>query len=245
MNILTRDTLPNFGAWLAESRITGGVLLVDKGLDWTSFDVVAKLRGITRIKKIGHAGTLDPLATGLLIVCCGPMTKRISEFQEQTKSYQAVVKLGATTKTDDREAAEENILDTSNITEASIYAALEQFRGDIEQIPPMFSAIKKNGVPMYKLARKGEEIERDVRHVSVYKLDVTALEMPFVTLNIECSKGTYIRSIARDLGAVLGVGGYLTALRRTHIGAFDVANAVGVADISHAASVLAESLKTI
>jgi tRNA pseudouridine55 synthase len=243
MNILTRDTLPKFGAWLDESRLTGGVLLVDKGMNWTSFDVIAKLRGITKIKKIGHAGTLDPLATGLLIVCCGPMTKRISEFQEQTKAYQAVVKLGATTKTDDAEAAEENIQDTSHLAEASIHAALEQFRGNIEQIPPMFSAIKKNGVPMYKLARKGEEIERDVRHVSVYKMEIVTLEMPFVTVNIECSKGTYIRSIARDLGTVLGVGGYLMGLRRTHIGAFDVANAVGVADISDAANMLVGSLE--
>lgn len=244
MNILTRETLPQFGTWLEESRLTGGVLLVDKGLDWTSFDVVAKLRGVTRIKKIGHAGTLDPLATGLLIVCCGAMTKRISEFQEQTKAYHAVVKLGATTKTDDAEAEEENIQSPQHITEASIRTALEQFRGDIEQIPPMFSAIKQNGVALYKLARKGQEVERAVRHVSVYNIHITSVAMPFVSLTIECSKGTYIRSLARDLGAVLGVGGYLTSLRRTHIGNFDVANAVTIPDITQAATVFADTITT-
>lgn len=206
--------------------------MIDKDMDWTSFDVVAKLRGITKIKKIGHAGTLDPLATGLLIVCCGTMTKQISTFQEQTKRYTTRIKLGATTKTDDAEAEEENVQSTDHLTEASIHEALKKFTGEIAQIPPMFSAIKKNGVPLYKLARKGEEIEREARHVTVYRLEVVSIEMPVLTLNIECSKGTYIRSLARDIGTELGVGGYMAALRRTHIGDFSVENAITIADIA-------------
>lgn len=231
MNLLTTGTLPQFGTWLQESRSAGGVMLIDKEEDWTSFDVVAKLRGITKIKKIGHAGTLDPLATGLLIVCCGAMTKQISGFQEQTKAYRAVVKLGATTKTDDREAEEEQIQSVEHLTEARIHEALGQFIGEIDQIPPMFSAIKKNGVPLYKLARKGQEIERAARCVSVYGIDVVAISLPEITLDIRCSKGTYIRSLARDIGSALGVGGYLAGLRRTSIGDFRVEDAVRVSEI--------------
>jgi tRNA pseudouridine55 synthase len=231
MNILTASTLQDFPTWLETSRQAGGVMLIDKSLDWTSFDVVAKLRGITKIKKIGHAGTLDPLATGLLIVCCGAMTKQISTFQEQTKQYLANVKLGATTKTDDAEAEEEHIMATEHITKASIHEALKKFIGDITQIPPMYSAIKKNGVPLYKLARKGQEIEREARHVTVHSIRAASIDLPALVLDVECSKGTYIRSLARDIGAELGVGGYLTGLRRTAIGDFSVENAVTIAQI--------------
>ncbi len=231
MNILTQSTLANFDAWLETSRTAGGVLLIDKEKDWTSFDVVAKLRGITKIKKIGHAGTLDPLATGLLIVCCGAMTKQISTFQEQTKAYQTVVKLGATTKTDDAEAEEEHLQSTEHLTELSVAAAVQKFVGEISQIPPMYSALKKNGVPLYKLARKGVEIEREARLVRVYSIEMVSVALPLCTLDIECSKGTYIRALARDIGAELGVGGYMADLRRTAIGDFSVNDAVTIPQI--------------
>ncbi|TAE30534.1 MAG: tRNA pseudouridine(55) synthase TruB [Candidatus Kapaibacterium sp.] len=231
MNILTQSTLANFDAWLETSRTAGGVLLIDKEKEWTSFDVVAKLRGITKIKKIGHAGTLDPLATGLLIVCCGAMTKQISTFQEQTKAYQTVVKLGAITKTDDAEAEEEQVQSTEHLTEAGVVAAVQKFVGDISQIPPMYSALKKNGVPLYKLARKGIEIEREARLVRVYGIETLNITLPLCTLNIECSKGTYIRALARDIGAELGVGGYMADLRRTGIGDFSVNDAVTMPQI--------------
>lgn len=233
--ILTRQALAGDGlydAWLSTLVEAGGVALVDKGKDWTSFDVVAKLRGIVRMKKIGHAGTLDPLATGLLIVCFGKMTKSINDFQEQTKAYRAVVKLGATTKTDDAEADEENVTTLEMLTSEQIKSVLSGFIGDIKQIPPMFSAIKKNGVPLYKLARKGQEIEREERSVSIYTIDVESLALPFCTINITCSKGTYIRSLARDVGAALGVGGYLADLRRTSIGGYSVDDALTISEIS-------------
>ncbi len=238
--ILTREaqTQPAlYAAWLEGLSTIGGVALVDKGKDWTSFDVVAKLRGITRLKKIGHAGTLDPLATGLLIVCLGKMTKSINDFQEQTKGYRAEVKLGATTKTDDAEAPEENITHTEHLTEDQIQSAIGQFVGEITQIPPMFSAIKKNGVPLYKLARKGQEIEREARHVRIDAITVESLAIPHCNLHITCSKGTYIRSLARDIGSELGVGAYLADLRRTSIGAFSVNDALTIQEISelHAA----------
>lgn len=240
--ILTRDVLSEpeyYRQWLEDLPTVGGVALIDKGKNWTSFDVVAKLRGITRIKKIGHAGTLDPLATGLLIICFGKMTKSINEFQEQTKIYRAVVKLGATTKTDDAEAPEENNTGTEHLTREQIDSILEQFLGEITQIPPMFSAIKKNGVPLYKLARKGQEIEREARHVRIDAIETESVTVPFCTLNVTCSKGTYIRSLARDIGSALGVGAYLADLRRTGIGTFSVQNAVTLQEISelHSASI--------
>lgn len=233
--ILTREVLTDgaaYSVWLSALSETGGVALVDKDKDWTSFDVVAKLRGIVRMKKIGHAGTLDPLATGLLIVCFGKMTKSINDFQEQTKAYRAVVKLGATTKTDDAEAPEENIVETNGLTHAQIQDVLSGYVGNIKQIPPMFSAIKKNGVPLYKLARKGHEIEREPRSVSIYSIEIESIALPLCTLHITCSKGTYIRSLARDVGSALGVGGYLADLRRTSIGDFSVDNALRISEIS-------------
>jgi tRNA pseudouridine55 synthase len=234
IRLLTKATLADYADWLrdaTDANSAGGAMLVDKSKDWTSFDVVAKLRGMTRIRKIGHAGTLDPLATGLLIVCVGKATKSINEFQEQTKGYRAVVKLGATTKTDDAEAVEEHITPTEHITNEQIAAVVQSFIGAIEQIPPMFSAIKKNGVPLYKLARKGQEIEREPRRVTIDAIVIDSIKLPFVTLTITCSKGTYIRSLARDIGERLGVGGYLTDLRRTSIGAYSVDDAFTVADV--------------
>ena len=232
--ILTKQTAEHFAEWLAGIPEHGGVALIDKDKDWTSFDVVAKLRVITRIKKIGHAGTLDPLATGLLIICLGKATKSIQSFQDQTKMYRAVVKLGATTRTDDAEAGEEQVRDCSHLRREEIEAAVQSFTGPIQQIPPMFSAIKKGGVPLYKMARKGKEIEREPRAVVIESIDIQDISLPLLTLDITCSKGTYIRSLARDIGESLGVGGYLADLRRTAIGRYHVDDALRIADIPQA-----------
>jgi tRNA pseudouridine55 synthase len=237
-HILTQSTLSSFAEWRSLIADYGAVALLDKDRNWTSFDVVAKMRGLAQTRKVGHAGTLDPLATGLLILCFGKATKTIDEFQAQQKSYHAVVRLGATTATDDAEAPEENIAEPSKIaalTLESATQAVERFVGTIEQVPPMYSAIKKDGVPLYKLARKGKTLELAPRTVSIYAAPILAFEPPFLTLSVECSKGTYIRSLARDIGAALGVGGYLHSLRRTSIGAFSVQDAVRIADVMAAA----------
>lgn len=232
--ILTKSTLDRYEEWLADAHESGGTLLIDKEKDWTSFDVVAKLRGIVRIKKIGHAGTLDPLATGLLVVCIGKATKTIDHFQGMPKIYRAVVKLGATTKTDDAEAEEENIRDWSLLQSEQVEQVVQSFTGDIEQIPPMFSAIKKNGVPLYKMARKGQEIERDPRRVRIESITISDVALPYLHIEVLCSKGTYIRSLARDIGEKLGCGGYLSSLRRTAIGPMSVDEAVHIGDIQEA-----------
>lgn len=230
--LLDATTLPQFDEWLLKAQESGGVALIDKQKDWTSFDVVAKMRGITRIKKTGHAGTLDPLATGLLIVCCGrAATKTIDTFQAQKKEYRAVVKLGATTKTDDAEGEEENIHPPDEILLKDIEEVLKEFHGEISQVPPMYSAIKKNGQPMYKLARKDIHVEIEPRNVIIHSLKIVNFQNPFITLDIECSKGTYIRSLARDIGAKLGCGAYMSDLRRTAIGDFRVENAVTIDQI--------------
>ena len=232
--ILTSETLSCLADWLEAIPGEGGVALIDKAAGWTSFDVVAKLRGLTKIRKIGHAGTLDPLATGLLIVCLGKATKTIQTYQDAVKRYEALVRLGATTKTDDAEGDEENQRPTEGIDEAAVAAALEQFSGEINQIPPMYSAIKKNGVRMYKLARKGLEVERSARPVVIHDLELLRWEKPEFVLDVTCSKGTYIRSLARDLGEELHCGGYLKALRRTAIGEYTVNKAVTLDQIAAA-----------
>lgn len=228
---LRKSSLEIADTWLEAARETGAAVLVDKESGWTSFDVVAKLRSLTKIKKIGHAGTLDPLATGLLIVCLGKATKQIEQFQGQSKRYEAVIKLGATTRTDDAEAPEENITETEAITAESITAATEQFIGEIEQIPPIFSAIKVDGQPLYKSARKGKTVEPRPRLVQIYGIAVRNITLPYIQLDVHCGKGTYIRSLARDIGALLGCGGYLHSLRRTAIGDYNVSDAVMISDV--------------
>lgn len=209
----------------------GHVFLIDKPLDWTSFDVVNKLRWNIRkaykVKKIkvGHAGTLDPKATGLLIVCCGKMTKQIDQIQAQEKTYTGTIKLGATTPTYDLESKENQHFNIDHLTEEIIHQTTQQFVGDLEQIPPMHSAIKKDGKRLYELARAGEEVELQPRKIHIKKFEITRIDLPFVDFEIECSKGTYIRSMAHDYGKALNSGGYLTALRRTKIGDFDVIDA--------------------
>lgn len=198
----------------------GQTLLFDKPKGWTSFDVVKKVRSTIRIKKVGHAGTLDPLATGLLILCTGKHTKQIQGIQDAEKEYETVFKLGATTASYDAELPEENLKDASHITIEAIEAALHNFRGAITQIPPIYSAVKVDGQRAYKAARKGKEIKLRERFVDVYEFELIdrGLEAPFFAARIRCSKGTYIRSLAHDLGQALGVGAYTAELKRTRIG---------------------------
>lgn len=209
----------------------GHVFLIDKPLDWTSFDVVNKIRWNIRkaynLKKIkvGHAGTLDPKATGLLLVCTGKWTKRIDEFQAQEKTYTGTIKLGVTTPTYDLESEEDQTFPTEHITEEIIHEATKQFIGEIEQFPPMHSAVKVDGKRLYELAREGQEIERKARKITIHNFKITTINLPFVDFEVNCSKGTYIRSLAFDFGKAINSGGYLTALRRTKIGDFDVINA--------------------
>jgi len=210
----------------------GRVLLINKPLTWTSFDVVNKLRYKLKMKKIGHAGTLDPLATGLLIICTGKMTKRIDEYQAQEKEYTGKFVIGKITPSHDLETPAEDIADVSAITDEQIHAAVKPFTGTIQQVPPMHSAIKVDGKRAYKLARKGKEVELKPREVTVSVFEITSIEKPVVSFRIVCSKGTYIRSLARDFGKTLGVGAYLSELCRTRIGEFKLENAVTLDEIA-------------
>lgn len=206
---------------------TGTVLLVDKPLTWTSFDALNKIRKQMHTK-IGHAGTLDPLASGLLICCTGKMTKQITEFQRQVKEYTGIIQLGALTPTFDLESAPEQFKPYEHLSETDIKDAVAQFTGDIMQVPPIHSAIKKEGKRVYELARKGQDVKLEPRPVTIHTFDITRIELPEVHFRILCSTGTYIRSLANDLGAALGCGGYLKALRRTKIGDFKVEDALTV-----------------
>jgi tRNA pseudouridine55 synthase len=209
-----------------ESFESGQVLLIDKPLRWTSFDVIQKLRKITRIRKIGHAGTLDPLATGLLIVCTGKFTKKINEYMAQEKEYTGTFTLGATTPTYDLESEPVNFKPIENITEEKIQSAIKNFTGEIEQIPPAHSAIKIGGTRVYELARQGKEVKLGPRKITIKEFVITKIEMPVVGFKVVCSTGTYIRSLAFDFGEALGCGAYLSSLCRTRIGEFSVTNAL-------------------
>jgi tRNA pseudouridine55 synthase len=204
----------------------GKVLLIDKPFEWTSYDVIRKLRKIINIKKIGHAGTLDPLATGLLIVCTGKFTKKINEYMAQEKEYTGTITLGAVTPTYDRESEPENVTSLNGITEEMIKEKTKQFTGEILQTPPIHSAIKQNGKPVYLMARKGMEVILEPRKVTIKEFEITNVELPVVSFKVVCTTGTYIRSLANDFGVALGCGGYLSELRRTRIGNFKVEDAV-------------------
>lgn len=211
----------------------GQTLLFDKPKGWTSFDVVRKVRNTIRIKKVGHAGTLDPLATGLLILCTGKHTKTIDQIQGQEKVYEVIFKLGAVTASYDAELPEENLLDASHIGAADIEAAMTHFRGEIDQIPPQYSAVKIDGQRAYKAARQGKRLELRSRQVHIYAfelLDQADVPPQCWAAHIRCSKGTYIRSLVHDLGQKLGVGGYIQELRRTRIGAYQVEDAWQITD---------------
>lgn len=205
--------------------MVGGVILVDKPYNWTSFDAVNSIKRIMHAK-IGHCGTLDPLATGLLICCTGKFTKKISEYQKLPKEYTGIVRLGAVTASYDRETKPEEFKPTEHIIPEMIAGAVAKLTGEIMQVPPIHSAIKKDGERAYDLARAGKEIVLQPRAVTIHEFEITKIEMPEVHFRIACSTGTYIRSIANDLGALLGCGGYLQELRRTKIGDFDVADAI-------------------
>lgn len=204
----------------------GKVLLINKPLHWTSFDVVRKLRSLVQIKKIGHAGTLDPLATGLLIVCTGKFTKKINEYMAQEKEYTGTITLGAVTPTYDLESLPEQQKDFSFVTDEMLHAATEQFTGDIQQLPPIFSAIKKDGVALYELARRGKDVELKPRSIHIKSFEIVSIELPLIYFKVVCGTGTYIRSLANDYGAALGCGAYLSSLCRTRIGDFKIDDAV-------------------
>jgi tRNA pseudouridine55 synthase len=203
----------------------GGVLLVDKPYRWTSFDAINQLK-INLRTKVGHCGTLDPLATGLLICCTGEMTKSISDYQRLPKEYTGVITLGAVTETYDLESQPQDEKPYLHITEEAIRAAALKFTGDIMQVPPGHSAIKKDGKRAYDLARAGKEVVMEPRPVTIGELEITKVALPEVHFRVLCSTGTYIRSLAHDIGQELGCGGYLSELRRTKIGNFSVENAL-------------------
>ncbi len=215
-----------------EDFLEGQLLLLDKPLNWTSFQVVNKLKWNIRKKyklkkiKIGHAGTLDPLATGLLLICTGKFTKKITELQGQVKEYTGIITLGATTPSYDLETEINQTFTTSHITQKLIIDAAKKFIGTIEQIPPIFSALKKDGKRLYEYARKGKTVEVKPRQVNILEFEITSINNLDVSFRVLCSKGTYIRSLAHDFGKALNSGGHLTKLRRTKIGDYSVNNAI-------------------
>ena len=210
----------------------GSVLLINKPLEWTSFDVVNKIRFKLNTKKVGHAGTLDPLATGLLIVCVGKMTKRIDEFMGLEKEYTGSFTLGQVTASYDLETPAEESGDVSHLTAEAIRAATTAFLGRIQQLPPAHSAIKIGGKRAYEFARKGKPVELATREVEISAFDITDIQLPRVSFRIVCSKGTYIRSIARDFGEALGVGAHLSSLCRTRIGPYTLEQATDINDLA-------------
>ncbi|MBO7224745.1 MAG: tRNA pseudouridine(55) synthase TruB [Bacteroidales bacterium] len=215
----------------------GGVILLNKPYEWTSFQAVNKVKYLLKhyydLKKvkIGHAGTLDPLATGLLILCIGKYTKKIEEYQAQEKEYTGTFYLGATTPCFDKEKEIDNYYPTEHITEEDIYKAAEHFLGEQEQVPPVFSALKVNGVRAYAFARENKDVELKSRKITIKEFEITRIAMPEVDFRIVCSKGTYIRSISRDFGSYLNSGAYLTALCRTRIGEYTLKQAQELEDI--------------
>lgn len=221
----------------AEDFLEGQILLIDKPLTWSSFQAVNKLKYILKRQynlpkkfKIGHAGTLDPLATGLLIVCTGKFTKKITEIQGQAKEYTGTITVGATTPSYDLETEVNATFPTEHITVALIQETVKQFLGEIDQKPPVFSAIKKDGIRLYEHARAGEEVEIQARKTTIHEFEITRIALPEIDFRVNCSKGTYIRSLAFDFGKALNSGGYLSVLRRTKIGDYDLVNGVSPAE---------------
>ncbi|CAN5529652.1 tRNA pseudouridine(55) synthase TruB [soil metagenome] len=209
---------------------SGEMILIDKPYTWTSFDVVKKIRNALKIKKIGHAGTLDPLATGLLILCTGKMTRKIEDYMAQEKGYKGKMVIGKTTPSIDLETEIDSETDISAITTQQIYNTIPQFLDEIEQIPPIYSAIKVEGERVYKKARTGQEVEIQPRKVFIKEFSITKIIFPELHFQVVCSKGTYIRSLVRDFGQALGVGAYMSELRRTHIGNYSVEDAYAIDD---------------
>ena len=217
-----------------EDYLSGKLLLIDKPLNWTSFQVVNKIRWLIRNKfslkkiKVGHAGTLDPLATGLLIICTGKMTKEISKFQVQTKKYTGTFLLGSTTPSYDLETEPNKSFPVDHITENLITKSVQKFIGKIKQKPPIFSAIKKNGKRLYQSARLGEDVIIDDREIEIFSFNILKIDIPNIDFEVECSKGTYIRSLANDFGKELSSGATLTKLKRTKIGEYSIYESISV-----------------
>ncbi len=232
--LLDRTSLGNLDKWLELAQTDGAIALIDKETDWTSFDCVAKLRNLTRVKRVGHAGTLDPLATGLLVVCFGKATKDIAFLQDDDKVYDVEVKLGATSTTDDSAGEITDVQNVHQHTDAEVLAALLSFKGAIDQTPPAYSAVKHQGKRQYDLAREGKEFTPKTRQVTIHSISNIVITWPILSCTIHCTKGTYIRSIARDLGSRLGCGGYVTGLRRTKSGGFDVEHALRIGEVLQA-----------
>lgn len=222
--------------------LSGQAVLIDKPVNWTSFNVVSRVRSLTKVKKVGHAGTLDPLATGLLIVCTGKKTKEISEYQAQKKKYTGIITLGKTSPSMDFGTEVTETVLPDNLTEEKILSVRNKFLGSIEQIPPMFSALKYKGKALYKIARAGKEVERNPRQIEVYSFEITGIDFPDIHFEISCSKGTYIRVIADDFGKELGCGGILSLLRRTEIGDFNVEDAFNLEEFTSMFSVIQNQL---
>lgn len=226
--IVTKQTKQLNSADISE----GIVLLIDKEKSKTSFNVVSAVRRKLSVKKVGHAGTLDPMATGLLIVCTGKKTKEIYKYQDQKKVYEGTITLGIKTPSMDGETEPSMVLPFEHVTKDQIYEVRKAFLGEIDQIPPMYSALKYKGKSLYKYARKGINIERKPRKVTIYSFAITSIKLPEINFEIECSKGTYIRVIANDFGEKLGCGGYLSTLRRTQIGDYSVKNSITINELS-------------
>ena len=211
----------------------GQVLLINKPLYWTSFDAVRKIRNLVGIKKVGHAGTLDPLATGLLIICTGKFTKKINEYMAQEKEYTGTFTIGAVTPTYDLESKPENFKSIENISEKKIQDAIKKFVGDIKQVPPAHSAIRVQGKRVYELARKGKEVNLEPREVFIKEFEVSEFNLPKVHFRVVCSTGTYIRSLANDFGKQLDCGAYLSSLCRTRIGEFKLEDALSIEEFEN------------
>jgi tRNA pseudouridine55 synthase len=221
----------------AEDYQNGQIILIDKPLQWTSFQAVNKIKyalinkvGLPKKFKIGHAGTLDPLASGLLIVCTGKFTKRITEIQSQAKEYTGTFHIGATTPSYDLETEIDEMFPISHVDDALIHETIQQFLGEIDQKPPIYSAIKKDGVRLYEHARAGETVEIATRKTTIHEFEITRIALPEIDFRVVCSKGTYIRSLAFDFGKALASGAHLIALRRTKIGNYKVDKATNVID---------------
>jgi tRNA pseudouridine55 synthase len=206
----------------------GRMILIKKELRWTSFDVVKKIRNLIRIKKVGHAGTLDPLATGLLIVCTGKMTKQINQFMDLEKEYTGTMVLGKTTPSVDLETEIDRETSIEHITEEDVINTVGKFTGHLMQTPPIYSALKKNGEPLYKKARKGENVKIEPRPVELKEYEITEINFPLIRFRLVCSKGFYVRSLVRDFGESLGVGAYMSSLERTRIGDFKIEDAQSI-----------------
>ncbi len=221
--VIGRDTIDLLDH--VDAATTGALILIDKPSGWTSFDVVARLRTILRIRRIGHCGTLDPMATGLLQVCVGRATKLVETFQAGLKEYVGHFRLGGTTPSDDAETEVTQSLPIDHLTREIVETAAKTFLGTIDQIPPMYSARKVDGTRLYKIARRGETIERPSRSVDIHEFEIGDVRLPDVAFRVVCSRGTYIRSLVRDLGTAVGSGAYLTELRRTKSGSYRVDDA--------------------